>query len=126
MTDGELIMEMRQAKNPYEQVQILADMCCVTREEMEERLLSLGVELPEKRRVGRKPGPKPKDQKPALEKPAKAPAVTLSRVEAEALYNHLMFSILDEIKADPETYDSVDYLVNLVHVYERCKEVSKC
>ena len=47
--------------------------------------------------------------------------VTLTRDEAECLMNHLERSILNEIKDDPE-YDSMQYLVNLVNIYQRCEE----
>ena len=125
MTDHELRMAMKDALDPYAQVQICADLCGCTREERENRLLDLGIDFPKKR--GRKPGPKPAETKAeTAPAPTKTPVVTLSKEEAESLYNHMMFSILDEIKADPETYDNIEYLVNLVHIYERCKEVSKC
>lgn len=47
--------------------------------------------------------------------------VTLTRDEAECLMNHLDRSILNEIKEDPD-YDSMIYLVNLVNIYQKCKE----
>ena len=50
--------------------------------------------------------------------------VTLTHDEAKTLYNHLEFSILDEIRCD-ECYDNLGYLMNLVHIYERCKEESE-
>lgn len=58
ITDGELITMMRQAKDPYTQVQILADMRQVSRAQMEQHLAELGVEVPEKPKRGRKPGTK--------------------------------------------------------------------
>ena len=124
MTDHELRMAMKDALDPYAQVQICADLCGCTREEMEKRLLDLGIDFPKKR--GRKPGPKPAEPKAeTTPAPTKEPVVTLSKDEAEALYNHLDYYIIQEIKEEPE-YDNIEYLMNLVHIYERCKEVSKC
>lgn len=74
ITDGELITMMRQAKNPYEQVQILADMRQVSRSQMEQHLAELGVEVPEKPKRGRKPGTKTTK---------KAPAKTLEKVKQD-------------------------------------------
>lgn len=124
MTDHELRMAMKDALDPYAQVQICADQCLCTREEMENRLSDLGIDFPRKR--GRKPGQKPAEPKAeTAPAPTKTPVVTLSKDEAEALYNHLDYYIVQEIKDDPE-YDNIKYLLNLVHIYERCKEVSKC
>lgn len=74
ITDGELITMMRQAKNPYEQVGILADMRQVSRSQMEQHLAELGVEVPEKPKRGRKPGTKTTK---------KAPAKTLEKVKQD-------------------------------------------
>ena len=49
--------------------------------------------------------------------------IELTKAEAEALANHLEWYILQEIKDDSD-YDSIAYLCNLVHVYEKCKEVT--
>lgn len=65
ITDGELITMMRQAKNPYDQVQILANMRQVSRTQMEQHLAELGVEVPEKPKRGRKPGTKTTKKAPA-------------------------------------------------------------
>jgi len=46
--------------------------------------------------------------------------VELTKDEAETLKNHLEFYIIQEIKDDAD-YDSIDYLTNLIHVYEKCK-----
>lgn len=125
MGDNELIREMRLAADPKEQARILADLNGVPRDEMAEHLESLGVEILKRR--GRKPGPKPK------EKPAPAPVpsmakkpdgVLLRKDEAEALYNHLATTIIDEIRNN-EDYDCLEYLVSLVHICERCKEVAQ-
>ena len=43
MTDGEIITDFRQAKDPTEQIKILADLNCVSREQMREKLRSLGL-----------------------------------------------------------------------------------
>lgn len=74
ITDGELITMMRQAKDPYTQVQILADMRQVSRAQMEQHLAKLGVEVPEKPKRGRKPGTKTTK---------KAPAKTLEKVKQD-------------------------------------------
>ena len=47
--------------------------------------------------------------------------VKLTHDEAECLMNHLEISILQEIKDDPD-YDSMDYLVNLVNIYRKCRK----
>ena len=49
--------------------------------------------------------------------------IELTDVEADALKNHLEWYIIQEIK-DCAEYDSIDFLCNLVHVYEKCKEVT--
>ena len=41
MTDGETITDFRKAKDPTEQIKILADLNCVSREQMREKLHSL-------------------------------------------------------------------------------------
>ena len=43
MTDGDIALEFRQAKDPTEQIKILADLNCVSREQMREKLRSLGL-----------------------------------------------------------------------------------
>ena len=50
--------------------------------------------------------------------------IELTREEAEALKNHLEYYIIQEIK-DCSEYDSIDFLCNLIHVYEKCKEASE-
>ena len=47
--------------------------------------------------------------------------VNLTEGEAEALEDHLEWYIIQEIKDDAD-YDNMQRLVNLVHVYEKCKE----
>ena len=47
--------------------------------------------------------------------------VKLTKDEAEALMNHLEIYILQEIR-DDDAYDNLGYLLNLIHVYEKCKE----
>lgn len=46
--------------------------------------------------------------------------VKLNKDEAEALEDHLEWYIIQEIKDDAD-YDNIQRLVNLVHVYEKCK-----
>ena len=43
MTDGEIITDFRQAKDQTAQIEILADLNCVSREQMREKLRSLGL-----------------------------------------------------------------------------------
>lgn len=50
--------------------------------------------------------------------------ITLTKDEADALANHLEWYIIQEVK-DDEDYDNIQYLAALIHVYERCKEVSE-
>lgn len=47
--------------------------------------------------------------------------VELTQEEAAILANHLEYYIIQEIKDSPDDYDSIDYLTNLVHVYEKCQ-----
>lgn len=47
--------------------------------------------------------------------------VELTKDEAECLKNHLEWYIIQEIK-DDTNYDSIDFLCNLIHVYEKCKQ----
>ena len=46
--------------------------------------------------------------------------VELTPQEAQSLEQHLEWYIIQEIK-DCGEYDSIAYLINLVHVYEKCK-----
>lgn len=46
--------------------------------------------------------------------------VELTKAEAESLALHLEIYLLREVRDDPD-YDNLDYLLNLVHIYERCK-----
>lgn len=46
--------------------------------------------------------------------------VELTPEEARTLEQHLEWYIIQEIKDDAD-YDSIGYLTNLVHVYEKCK-----
>lgn len=41
--------------------------------------------------------------------------------EAESLEAHLELYILQEIRDLGDEYDNMTYLLNLVHIYERCK-----
>ena len=50
--------------------------------------------------------------------------VELTKVEAEALKNHLEWYIIQETK-DSGEYDSIEYLLNLVHVFEKCEKALK-
>lgn len=50
------------------------------------------------------------------------PDITLTHDEAVSLYNHLELSILAEIREIGDEYDNMGYLVNLVHIYDKCKE----
>ena len=49
--------------------------------------------------------------------------VELTKAEAESLALHLQIYLLQEVRDDPD-YDNLDYLLNLVHIYERCKEAA--
>lgn len=44
----------------------------------------------------------------------------LTPEEARTLEQHLEWYIIQEIKDDAD-YDSIGYLTNLIHVYEKCK-----
>ena len=47
--------------------------------------------------------------------------VELTKDEAACLKYHLERYIIQEIKDDID-YDSIDFLCNLIHVYEKCKQ----
>ena len=47
--------------------------------------------------------------------------VELTKDEATCLKNHLEWYIIQEVK-DDEDYDNIDFLCNLIHVYEKCKQ----
>lgn len=55
----------------------------------------------------------------------KANAVTLTRDEAEVLYNHLELSILNEIHDSGEDYDNMEYLATLCGIFNRCKAAAE-
>ena len=48
--------------------------------------------------------------------------VIITHDEAVSLYYHLDIAILDEIRDVGEEYDNMNYLLNLVHIYDRCKK----
>ena len=49
--------------------------------------------------------------------------IEITESEAKSLFNHLEYYIIKEVQDDVD-YDSMEYLSNLVHVYEKCKEVA--
>ena len=51
--------------------------------------------------------------------------VILTKTETINLANHLEYSILQEVRDAGADYDNLDYLVNLVHIYERCKKAEE-
>jgi hypothetical protein len=51
--------------------------------------------------------------------------IEITKAEAQSLANHLEFSILKEIRDVGEEYDNMVYLLNLIHVYERCSKVEE-
>lgn len=57
MSESEILTSIRTAANPWEQVQVVADLNAMSRKEMEKYLVSIGFELPTRtNRRGRKPG----------------------------------------------------------------------
>ena len=46
--------------------------------------------------------------------------VELTKDEAESLMNHLEIYVIQEIR-DDDAYDNLGYLLDLIHVYEKCK-----
>ena len=57
MSESEILTSIRTAANPWEQVQVVADLNAMSRKEMERYLTSIGFELPTRtNRRGRKPG----------------------------------------------------------------------
>lgn len=57
MSESEILTSIRTAANPWEQVQVVADLNAMSRKEMEKYLTSIGFELPARvNRRGRKPG----------------------------------------------------------------------
>ena len=51
--------------------------------------------------------------------------ITITHNEAVSLFNHLDFYILREIQDEGGRYDNLGYLLNLIHIYERCKAEAK-
>lgn len=51
--------------------------------------------------------------------------ITLTQKEAEVLYNHLDYYIIQEIKDVGNEYDNMDYLTTLVAIYNKCKEAKE-
>lgn len=101
MGDNELLREMRTAKNPREQIRILADLNGTTKALMEEHLRELGVDIPKRR--GRKPGAKNKAKEVTPEEVKKvmdaAPAVLMPAGEE---VNHDLVNYDSASEADPE------------------------
>ena len=57
MSENEILTSIRTAANPWEQVQVVADLNAMSRKEMEKYLTDIGFELPTRtNRRGRKPG----------------------------------------------------------------------
>lgn len=58
-SDAEIAVMYRQAKNPRDQITIIADLCNRTKDQVEERLVALGCELPKmKKRFGQRVKPR--------------------------------------------------------------------
>ena len=53
--------------------------------------------------------------------PVNSEKVQLTKSEADALKNHLEFSIIAEITASAGDYDNLGYLTNLIRIYEKCR-----
>ena len=51
--------------------------------------------------------------------------VEITKDEAVNLMNHLEYYIMQEVRDAGEDYDNFDYLRNLVHIYDKCKEESE-
>ncbi len=49
--------------------------------------------------------------------------VTLTKVEAEFLANHLEIYIFKEVRDDID-YDNINYLCTLCDIYKRCREAA--
>lgn len=48
--------------------------------------------------------------------------VKITNDEAASLANHLEYYIMQEVRDAGVDYDNLDYLINLVHIYEKCKK----
>ena len=95
MTPEEIAREYRLAKRPQNQIQILADENCCTRDEIKRVLLAQGCDLP-------------KNMMP------KQRTITLTHDEAVALCEH--------IEQTAQTISGLEHMIHLVHVYEKCKK----
>lgn len=148
MGEEEILISYRQAKNPKEQVQVLADLNGVERTEMARWLADHG------QRVDGRLLPKPKEQESqpddpfaltdgepdaenlyekliekldaipkeaSIKKPAEG--CLLTKEEAYSVANLIDMALFDAIRNDVEA-DSMKWLVNVARAYEKMCEAS--
>ena len=51
-------------------------------------------------------------------------AVIITASEAESLEDHLEYYIFQAVRDNPD-FDNINCLCNLVHVYEKCRDLAK-
>ena len=122
MDEGEIIREYKQARNRMKEVGILADLNCVTKNEMAHWLRDHGQDVPKNFFIGEK---KKKDLVPeeVVTKCEVAVVDTclLTVGEAYSIAELIDTTLLDAIRNDYE-WDSMRALKNIVYAYDKlCK-----
>ena len=125
MSDDEIRKSWDNAIDKRDHVKILADRNCVSVIEMKEKLTELGVDGLDKRWYNNTRNGKKNDDEQTLivnaEPKNQRNILTVS--EAYAVADLIATTIFDEIRNDTEI-DSLEWLINIVHAYEKLKERS--
>lgn len=105
MTESEIVRNYREAKNKREQVNILADLNCCSKEEITEILLNNGVssqELPKKRKPRKKPEESSKHS--AIDTVASVLAQRIKEIDKELQEHGAVVESLEREKEDIVSY----------------------
>lgn len=98
MSESEILTSIRTAANPWEQVQVVADLNAMSRKEMEKYLTDIGFELPTRtNRIGRKPGTTAK-------KAAAKTAKTVDKYDTKKAEEPVKAAVVDDSANHPAHY----------------------
>ena len=108
MSENEILTSIRTAANPWEQVQVVADLNAMSRKEMEKYLTSIGFELPTRtNRRGRKPGTTAKKTADTSVEAVKIAKAVKKAVEKAAEED--VKKAAEDIKVKLEAYNAVNH-----------------
>lgn len=124
MDEGEIIREYKQARNRMKEVGILADLNCVTKNEMAHWLRDHGQEVPKNFFIGEKKANKVPEEVVTKCEVVAVPEIgkcLLTVGEAYNIAELVDMCLLDTIRNDSE-WDSMRALKNIVYAYDKlCK-----